>query len=178
MKKNTIYLTVLFLLLVLSACTTRSSNVPENALCTQDARTFAQNYIKHRCDTCDNRVISFTYEQIKEYLEYMESRANELSIDEDKLGFRVYLGAKHEQEFEEKDLIKGDAREMGRAEGDFYTTVFFVPTINLKNSSDAGDYENMYEIAPFNHGSSRRPPNPYNPNKPCPIGITNSSHTH
>ncbi|WP_298515244.1 hypothetical protein [uncultured Kordia sp.] len=177
MKNNTTYLTILFLLLILNACTNPVIE-PENALCTQDARTFAQNYIKHRCDTCDNRVISFTYEQVKEYLEYMQSKAEELSIDEDILGFRVYLGAKHEQEFEEKDLIKGDARQIGNAEGDFYTTVFFVPTINLKNSSDAGDYENMYEIAPFNHGSSRRPPNPYDPDEPCPVALTNSSHTH
>ncbi len=175
MKKNTTYLTILFLLLILNACT--GVPVPDNALCTNDAQTLEENYIKHQCNIDDYRAISFTYEQMKGYMNYLEDRRKKLNINEETLGVRIYFGAKEEREFGVDKSPKGSLKDFDNAEDNIYTTIFLTPTLNKNNSNDAGDYENMYEIAPFNHGSSRRPPNPYIPSEPCPL-INVNGHRH
>ena len=43
MKNNITYLTILFLLLILSAC--GDDDIPETALCIKDAITMEENYI-------------------------------------------------------------------------------------------------------------------------------------
>jgi hypothetical protein len=180
MKNNIAYLTILFLLLMMSSCTDEVE-APENALCTKDAQTLEDNYIKHQCNVDDYRAISFTYLQMKEYMEYLAFKRKGLRINEEDLGVRIYFGAKEEKEFGRDVSPKGSLKGIDHADELLYTTIFFAPTIkraDSENSEDPGDYENMYEIAPFNHGSSRRPPNPYFPSEPCPLIDVNGHSRH
>jgi len=171
MRKNTAYLTILFLLLILSSCKDPLT-LPSTALCTKDAQTMEENLIKLKGFDIDfdqdNRVISFTHDQMMENLNYLKAEAEKRNIDEEELGFRVYLGAKHEGEFQVVDSIKGDTKSIKTTEGKFYTTVFFVATLK-GDSDDPCTYENVYDIAALNYGGSRRPPIKYNSNLECKV---------
>ena len=175
MKKNTTYLTILFLLLILNGCI--PGRLPTTAVCTLDAVTMEENFIKlKKFDDIDepeydNRVISFTHDQMIENLNYLTAEARKHNIDKEQLGFRVYLGAKAEDEFlgpNEIDSIKGDTKSIKNVDGKYYTTVFFVATLK-GNSDDPSKYENVYEIAPLNYGGSRRPPKKYKSNLECQV---------
>ncbi|MEM6721509.1 MAG: hypothetical protein AAF611_19440 [Bacteroidota bacterium] len=174
MKTNFTYLTILFLLLSISACkkTEKPVPLPSTALCAKDAQTMEENYITLKgfdsIPDYDNRVISFTHKQMMESLNYLQSEANKRDIEDEKLGFRVYLGAKFIDEFKEVDSIKGDMRHIKDVPGTYYTTVFFVAT-RKGTSDDPSDYENVYEIPALNYGGSRRPPKRYISNVPCPV---------
>lgn len=176
MKKNTTYLTILFLLLILSSCNDDDDTLPPTALCTKDATTMEDNYIELKGfrrgeHEYDHRVISFTNKQMKDNIEYLTAKAREEGVEEDKLGFRVYIAAKSADEFlgpNEIDKIKGDTKSY-TGEGDiYYTTVFFVAT-KKGDSDDPNYYENVYTIPALDYGSSRIPPIQYKSNKPCPI---------
>lgn len=202
MKTKMNYLTVLFLLLMLSSCNILSNlfnspwngKLPDNALCLKDAQTLEENYINKEGDITDNRVFSFTYDQIADYMSYLRYQGNKLGIDEKDLGLRIYLGAKLENEFTD-DYIK-NSNNKGKSEkrdGElrlctpiteektFYNTVFLTATQKSETSDDPGDYINIYKIAPMNYGSSRRPPKDYilNSDLPSCQMLTNSTnHIH
>jgi len=177
MKNNFTYLIILFLLLVLNSCSElkevihgsvpRTAQLPTTALCTNDAKTMEENFITFKdIDTnneLDNRVISFTYEQMMSNIEYLITEAKIRGIDKEKLGFRVYFGAKPEGNFN-----KGELKSIQLGEEGVYSTVFFVATLKGE-SEDASDYENVYEIPALDYGGSRRPPIKYKSNLPCPI---------
>lgn len=185
MKKITTYLIILFLLLMMSSCELLKEwfsgkatlpSIPDTALCTKDANTMEENYKtlkgfrKEIKGEYDNRVISFTNKQMKDNIEYLTAEALKRGVDEDKLGFRVYIAAKAEDEFDVPDRVKGDAKSIMKEGGTYYTTVFFVAT-EKGESEDPNYYENIYEIPALDHGSSRRPPNPYAPSVDhrCPL---------
>ncbi|MEM6684918.1 MAG: hypothetical protein AAF617_03895 [Bacteroidota bacterium] len=173
MKTTFKYLTILFLLLSVSACTDDDdAKLPSTALSAIDAQTMEENYIKLKgfdsVPRYDNRVISFTHDQMMESLNYLKTEAKKRNIDDEQLGFRVYLGAKHADEFDVEDLVKGDTKHISEAQGTYYTTVFFVATLK-DGSDDPNEYENVYEIPALNYGSSRRPPKKYESNVPCPV---------
>lgn len=176
MKKNTTYLTILFLLLVLSSC--GDDDIPDTALCHKDAMTMEENYIVLKDfiskPNHDNRIISFTHEQMESNLNYLTAQAKKRGISEKELGFRVYFGAKKNESFnkgELKSVISGE---------EAYSTVFFVATVK-GDSDDENDYINIYDIPALNYGGSRRPPNnaynPPNPTQDCPLIGTNG-HRH
>lgn len=185
MKKNTTYLIILFLLLVTSSCnlfglssssgnraSSTPTKLPDTALCTLDATTMEENFriLKgfDQDEFFDNRVISFTHEQMLDNLNYLISEAEKRDISEEKLGFRVYLGAKHIDDFTETDPIKGDMKSIKDKPSTYYTTVFFVATLK-GDSDDASTYSNVYEIPALNYGSYRRPPIKYKSTSPCKI---------
>lgn len=161
--------------------------IPKTALCTKDAKTMEENYMILKGfsradqpagvapDEFDNRVISFTYQQMKDNIEYLTAAALKMEgvEDEEDIGFRVYIAAKAEGEFlrpNEVDKIKGDTKSIKNGDGSatYYTTVFFVAT-RKGESEDANYYENIYEIPALDYGSSRRPPIEYKSNLACPI---------
>ncbi|WP_156168868.1 hypothetical protein [Kordia jejudonensis] len=182
MRKTILYLTILFLLLILNSCGTLEQLVcesgvdtnvlPETALCTKDASTLEQNYITLKGFNSrdpklgpghDNRIISFTYEQMLGNLKYLIVKARELGIDKEELGFRVYFGAKKDESFNKGELKAIASNEVA------YSTVFFVATVK-GTSDDENDYENVYEIPALNYGGSRRPPdNEYKSDLICPV---------
>lgn len=185
MKKNTTYLAILFLLLIMSSCDAFKgwlsgkaplppTPLPDTALCTKDATTMEDNFIelkgfrKEIKGEYDNRVISFTNKQMKDNIEYLTAEALKRGVDEDKLGFRVYIAAKAEDEFDVPDRVKGDAKSIMKGGGIYYTTVFFVAT-EKGESEDPNDYENIYEIPALDYGSSRKPPIGYKSPLVCPI---------
>jgi hypothetical protein len=174
MRKNIKYLTILFLLLVVYSC---DDVIPETALCIDDAITMEKNYVMlkgfDKNPNHDNRIISFTHEQMESNLNYLTAQAEKRGISEEELGFRVYFAAKKEESF-----VKGKLKSIG-SEEEAYSTVFFVATIKGE-SEDANDYKNIYEIPALNYGGSRRPPNnTYNPDpaQRCPLIGTNG-HIH
>ncbi len=182
MKKHITCLTILFLLLMVNSCkwftattpTPAAIPLPDTALCTKDATTMEENYIVHKAidieNEVDHRVISFTNKQMKDNIEYLTAKAHKEGIEEDKLGFRVYIVAKAADEFDVPDLVKGDAKSILDKKEPYYTTVFFVAT-QKGDSDNPNDYENMYTVPALDYGSSRIPPPPikYQSNKPCPI---------
>jgi hypothetical protein len=179
MKTNTIYLTILFLLLVLNSCCDETPKVnlavvPDTALCTIDAQTMEDNYIVNKDfinhPGYDNRVISFTNKQMVDGLTYLREKAKEHNVNEEELGFRVYIGAKYIEDFNQKvDKVKGDMKSIRNEPGIYYTTVFFVATKKSADSDDENDYENIYEIPALNYGGSRRPPKKYEPTLKCQV---------
>ena len=157
--------------------------IPDTALCIDDARTMEQNYmilkdfypttLGSNANEHDNRIISFTYQQMKDNIEYLTREALKSGIPEEKLGFRVYFAAKKNEPFN-----KGELKTINRGEVAF-STVFFVAT-KKGATEDENDYINIYEIPALNYGGSRRPPNnPYNPDptQRCPL-IGTKGHNH
>jgi hypothetical protein len=153
--------------------------IPDTALCTIDAKTMEENYMTLKdffepddiVNEYDNRVISFTYEQMMDNLEYLIVEGRKRNINKEELGFRVYIAAKAGDEFllpGEVDSIKGDTKSIKNGGGTYYTTVFFVATEKV-GSEDANLYENIYEIPALDYGGSRRPPIKYESNQPCLI---------
>lgn len=160
--------------------------MPDTALCTKDAKTMEENYKTLKGfsrageidNEFDNRVISFSNKQMKDNIEYLTAEALRRGVKEENLGFRIYIAAKAADEFDIVDQFKGDTKSYKNGIGTYYTTVFFVAT-EKRESEDANYYENIYEIPALDHGSSRRPPNPYAPSvdDKCPlIGV--KGHTH
>lgn len=185
MKKITTYLTILFLLLMMSSCDLLKEwfggkatlpPIPDTALCIIDAKTMEENYKTLKgfirgdktVNEYDNRVISFTNKQMKDNIEYLTAQALREGVDEDKLGFRVYIAAKAEDEFDVPDRVKGDAKSITKEGGTYYTTVFFVAT-EKGESEDPNDYKNIYTIPALDYGSSRKPPIEYKSTLVCPI---------
>jgi hypothetical protein len=147
MKKNITYLTVLFLLLTLSSC--GDDDIPDTALCIKDARMMEENFVvlkdfKTKPDH-DNRIISFTHEQMESNLNYLTAEAKKRGISEEELGFRVYFAAKKEEAF-----VKGELKSVSPGE-EAYSTVFFVATIK-GDTNEASDYTNIYDIPDLNYG--------------------------
>lgn len=202
MRKNIKYLTILFLLLMMSSCTAikrlvcgttplpTTIQLPDTALCTKDAKTMEENYKTLKGFSpvrgnnkyeYDNRVISFTYQQMKDNIEYLTAAALKMEgIEEEDIGFRVYIAAKAEEEFlrpGELDMTKGDTKSIITKPGEtYYTTVFFVAT-RKGESEDPNLYENIYKIPALDYGGSRRPPIEYKSNLQCPL-IGTKGHNH
>lgn len=92
----------------------------------------------------DNREIYFTLENLENYLAYVKKKSKEKGYE--KLGIRVYLGAKKE------------------ADNTFRTTVFFVPTHKNTNRAIENQNTNSNDIEGLNFGSAGRPPADLNGN--------------
>ncbi|WP_162819774.1 hypothetical protein [Kordia sp. SMS9] len=117
----------------------------------------------------DNREISFTNKQMVDALAFLRGKAREENVNEEELGFRVYIGAKYIEDYNQKeDKVKGDMKSINDEPGIYYTTVFFVAT-RKGATDDVNDYENIYEIPALNYGGSRRPPKNYDSPLECPV---------
>lgn len=91
-----------------------------------------QNNVSHGDHEPDSRETTFALDEIENYITYVKQMSEEQGLKD--LGIRVYQGAKKE------------------ADGKIFTTVFFAPTNEGKNSMD---------ILCLNLGTYGRPPTNY-----------------
>lgn len=94
----------------------------------------------------DTREFHWTVDELQEYLDYVKDKSKILGVK--KPGIRVYLGA-----YPKHKCKKGKG----------LSTVFFAPTGAKPGGlgKDGLEYENNYDIEPFNLGGAGDPPNNY-----------------
>jgi len=159
MKTKMNFLTILFLLLVLSSCTClRWNGVPAKGSITAEQADkmetlYKDNQYEILNDALNNgspvqtiqdyREVWFDVEDIIQYISYLKDIGEDKNLEN--LGLRVYLGGKREGE-------------------KVFTSIFFIPTYR-KVGTDPNDPESNINITDefddvlgYNYGNSRRPP--------------------